>query len=76
MIVRAAQEADAPAMARVMVDTYMSAHKGQIPEGSMAQTAGRMDLRGVGASLGTHLTGHCRWQQPARLHLSRRRPNR
>lgn len=33
MIVRAAQEADAPAMARVMVDTYMSAHKGQIPEG-------------------------------------------
>lgn len=34
MIVRVAQELDAPAMARVMVDTYLSAHKGQIPEGA------------------------------------------
>ena len=32
MHVRLAQEADTPAMARVMVDTYMRAHKGQIPE--------------------------------------------
>ena len=32
MHIRAAQESDAPAMGRVMVDTYMRAHKGQIPE--------------------------------------------
>ena len=32
MHIRAAQEPDAPAMARVMVDTYLRAHKGQVPE--------------------------------------------
>src|SRR5262245_49343879 len=32
MHVRLAQESDARGMARVMVDTYMRAHKGQIPE--------------------------------------------
>lgn len=33
MIIRAAQEADAPAMGRLMVETWLAAHKGQIPEG-------------------------------------------
>ena len=37
MIYRAAVETDAPAMGRVMVDTYMRAHKGQIPEGAWQQ---------------------------------------
>ncbi len=32
MIYRIATEADAPAMGRVMVDTYLTAHKGQVPE--------------------------------------------
>ena len=31
MLIRAAQEVDAPAMGRVMVDTYMQAHKGHMP---------------------------------------------
>ncbi|MEZ4680970.1 MAG: hypothetical protein R2932_42840 [Caldilineaceae bacterium] len=31
MIIRMADEADAPAMGRVMVETYLRAHKGQIP---------------------------------------------
>ena len=33
MIIRAAQEADAPAMGQFLVKTWMAAHKGQIPEG-------------------------------------------
>ena len=33
MIIRAAQEADAPAMGQLMVETWLAAHKGQIPEG-------------------------------------------
>lgn len=32
MIVRAAKVEDAPAMAKVMVDTWLSAHRGQMPE--------------------------------------------
>lgn len=32
MVVRVARVEDAPAMARVMVDTYLSAHRGQMPE--------------------------------------------
>jgi ribosomal protein S18 acetylase RimI-like enzyme len=32
MIIRAAHPADAPEMGRVMVETYLRAHKGQIPE--------------------------------------------
>jgi ribosomal protein S18 acetylase RimI-like enzyme len=34
VIYRIANESDAPAMGRVMVDTYMAAHKGQMPEGA------------------------------------------
>ncbi len=34
MIIRAAQESDAPGMGRVMVETYLRAHKGQIPDGA------------------------------------------
>ena len=37
MIYRQAVEADAPAMGRMMVDTYMAAHKGQIPEAAWLQ---------------------------------------
>lgn len=33
MIIRAATEADAPAMGQLMVETWLAAHKGQIPEG-------------------------------------------
>ncbi len=33
MIIRAAQEADAPGMGRLMVETWLAAHKGQVPEG-------------------------------------------
>lgn len=32
MIIRNAQETDAPAMGRVMVETYLRAHKGQVPD--------------------------------------------
>lgn len=32
MIIRNAHEADAPAMGRVMVETYLRAHKGQVPD--------------------------------------------
>jgi ribosomal protein S18 acetylase RimI-like enzyme len=32
MIIRLAREADAPAMAGVMVDTFLAAHHGQMPE--------------------------------------------
>lgn len=32
MFIRAAQAADAPAMGRVMVDTYLRAHQGQVPD--------------------------------------------
>jgi ribosomal protein S18 acetylase RimI-like enzyme len=32
MIIRAAELTDAPAMGRVMVETYLRAHKGQVPE--------------------------------------------
>lgn len=32
MLIRAAQEGDAPAMGQVMVDTFLRAHKGQLPE--------------------------------------------
>src|SRR5437870_2466952 len=32
MVIRVARIEDAPAMARVMVDTYLSAHRGQVPE--------------------------------------------
>ena len=31
-MVRIAQVSDAPAMARLIVDTWLSAHKGQVPE--------------------------------------------
>jgi GNAT superfamily N-acetyltransferase len=33
MVIRAAQEADAPAMGQLMVETWLAAHKGQIPKG-------------------------------------------
>jgi ribosomal protein S18 acetylase RimI-like enzyme len=33
MMIRAAQEADAPEMGRFFVETWLTAHKGQIPEG-------------------------------------------
>jgi ribosomal protein S18 acetylase RimI-like enzyme len=32
--IRAAHESDAPAMGRLMVETYLRAHKGQIPDGA------------------------------------------
>lgn len=32
MIIRNARETDAPAMGRVMVETYLRAHKGQVPD--------------------------------------------
>jgi ribosomal protein S18 acetylase RimI-like enzyme len=32
MLIRPATEADAPALGPVMVDTYMAAHKGQVPD--------------------------------------------
>src|SRR5947207_2147513 len=32
MVIRSAHLDDAPAMARVMVDTFLSAHRGQMPE--------------------------------------------
>jgi ribosomal protein S18 acetylase RimI-like enzyme len=34
MIIRSARETDAPAMGRLMVETFLRAHKGQIPEGA------------------------------------------
>jgi GNAT superfamily N-acetyltransferase len=37
MTIRAARLEDTPAMARVIVDTYLSAHRGQIPEGAWAR---------------------------------------
>ena len=37
MVVRAAREEDAPAMARVIVDTFLTAHRGQIPEPALAK---------------------------------------
>ena len=33
MLIRAATEEDAPAMGRLMVETWLAAHKGQIPDG-------------------------------------------
>lgn len=33
MMIRVATMADAPAMAQVMVDTWLAAHRGQVPEG-------------------------------------------
>jgi hypothetical protein len=37
MDVRPARLEDAPAMARVMVDTYGPAHRGQVPEDYLSQ---------------------------------------
>lgn len=37
MVIRVAQEEDAPAMARVIVDTFLSAHRGQLPEAALAR---------------------------------------
>jgi ribosomal protein S18 acetylase RimI-like enzyme len=34
MIIRPAHQSDAPAMGRMMVETYLLAHKGQIPDGA------------------------------------------
>jgi ribosomal protein S18 acetylase RimI-like enzyme len=34
MILREARESDAPAMGQLMVETYLRAHKGQLPEGA------------------------------------------
>ena len=34
MIIRPASESDAPAMGRLMVETFLRAHKGQIPDGA------------------------------------------
>lgn len=39
MHIRAAREADAPAMGRVMVETYLAAHRGQMPEEAWAKRA-------------------------------------
>jgi ribosomal protein S18 acetylase RimI-like enzyme len=39
MIIRAAQEADAPAMGRLMVETYLSAHRDQMPAEPWAKRA-------------------------------------
>ena len=39
MIIRAAREADAPAMGQVMVDTYMTAHRNQMPDEAWAKRA-------------------------------------
>jgi ribosomal protein S18 acetylase RimI-like enzyme len=39
MIIRAAREADAPAMGRVMVSSYLAAHRDQMPEGAWAKRA-------------------------------------
>ena len=33
MIIRAAREGDAPAMGQFLVETWLAAHKGQVPEG-------------------------------------------
>jgi GNAT superfamily N-acetyltransferase len=37
MVTRPTQEEDAPAMARVIVDTFLSAHQGQLPEAALAR---------------------------------------
>lgn len=39
MIIRAAREADAPAMGRVMVSSYLAAHRDQMPEEAWAKRA-------------------------------------
>jgi ribosomal protein S18 acetylase RimI-like enzyme len=39
MIIRPAREADAPAMGRAMVDTYLAAHQGQMPAEAWAKRA-------------------------------------
>jgi hypothetical protein len=39
MIIRAACEADAPAMGQVMVTTYLAAHRDQMPEEAWAKRA-------------------------------------
>src|SRR5687768_3089399 len=39
MIIRAAQEADAPAMGQVMVATYLAAHRDQMPAAAWAKRA-------------------------------------
>jgi GNAT superfamily N-acetyltransferase len=39
MMIRAAREADAPAMGRVMVDTYLAAHRDQMPAEVWARRA-------------------------------------
>src|SRR5690349_11171837 len=39
MIIRAGREADAPAMGRLMVDTYMAAHRAHMPAESWAKRA-------------------------------------
>ena len=40
MIIRAARGADASAMGQVMVATYLSAHRGQMPAEAWAKCAG------------------------------------
>src|SRR5438093_688050 len=37
MVIRVARGEDAPAMARVIVDTFLSAHRGQLPEAALAR---------------------------------------
>jgi GNAT superfamily N-acetyltransferase len=37
MVIRVARGEDAPAMARVIVDTFLSAHRGQLPEVALAR---------------------------------------
>lgn len=37
MVIRVAREEDAPAMAGVIVDTFLSAHQGQLPEAALAR---------------------------------------
>ncbi len=39
MIIRAATEHDAPAMGRVMVDTYLAAHRAHMPADAWAKRA-------------------------------------
>lgn len=39
MIIRTAHEADAPAMGQVMVDTWLAAHRGQMPAEAWAKRA-------------------------------------
>lgn len=57
MIIRAACEADAPAMGQVMVTTYLAAHRDQMPEEALAKRAEERPQTGVVYALSIS-TGH------------------